>query len=311
MRVLITGVSGFVGRHLIKELRQAGHTPLGFDLQACSDLADTEQAVGSITDRAALAAWVQASRADACVHLAGISFVPKGWADPQGTMEINVNGTLNVLEAFREHYPAARILVVTSAEVYGRDDRVEPVCEDHALQPSNLYGVSKMAADLGSLLYARHHGMSVMTARPQNHIGPGQSRLFVVTAFAEQLIAMRRDRTQPAVLRTGNLESRRDFTDVRDVVRAYRLLVEQGVAGEAYNIASDRMVPIRDMLAQLCAHAEVQPEIEIDPNRYRPTDRPPQLCIEKISKTVGWHPLIPLAQTLEDIYDDLAAAQAS
>ena len=168
----------------------------------------------------------------------------------------------------------------------------------------------RLGADLSALLYHRHYGMPIMTARPQNHIGPRQSRLFVVSSFARQLIAMQGDTDTPQILRTGNLESRRDFTDVRDVVRAYRLLLEKGRPGEAYNIASGRMVPIREMLDQLCAHARLQPTIETDPDLYRETDRPPLLCTEKIKQDTAWAPSIPLPQTLRDIYDDLAEQAA-
>lgn len=305
MRVLITGSAGFVGRHLIDECRRAGHRPLGFDTQPTPALPEIDQLIGSITEPYDLSRAIERLRPDACIHLAGIAFVPRGWTDPQLVMNVNLNGTLNVLEAIRVQAPETRILVVTSAEVYGREERPEPVREEDGLTPSNLYGISKMAADLGTLLYHRQYDMHVMTARPQNHIGPGQSRLFVVTSFAEQLIALKNAASPDGSLKTGNLDSERDFTDVRDVVRAYRLLVEDGKPGQTYNIASGRMAPIRHMLEQLCQHANITPNIETDPNLYRPTDRPPKLCIEKITQDVGWTPAIPLDQTLRDIYDDL------
>lgn len=302
LRVFITGSAGFAGSHLIDELRAAGHTPVGYDLTASPKLDSADQRIGSIEDRAALQDWIAATQPDACVHLAGMSFVPTAWEQPQKTMDVNLTGTLNVLTAFHEECPQARLLIVTSSEVYGRNDRREPVMEEDALLPSSLYGVSKAAADLSSLLFGRHHGMCVMTARPQNHIGPGQSERFVVMSFARQIADLATGKTTGS-LKVGNLEARRDFTDVRDTVRAYRLLMERGVTGEAYNIASGRTVPVQELLDELCLHAGIRPVVEIDPSLYRPADRPPQLSIRKISSHVGWEPGIPLSRTLKDIYD--------
>lgn len=303
MRVLITGSAGFVGAYLIKELQASGHSVVGFDRVSSPHLSSADQCEGSIEDESALTQWISQQKPDACVHLAGMAFVPTAWDQPQQAMNVNVNGTLNVLTAFHAAQPQARVLVVTSSEVYGREDRREPVLEDDALLPSSLYGVSKAAADLSSLMFGRHHGMCVMTARPQNHIGPGQSERFAMPSFARQIAELVRQGSPNGTLRTGNLEARRDFTDVRDVARAYRLLLESGKAGDAYNIASGQMIAIQDMLDELCRHAKISPTIEVDPKLYRPADRPPQLSIEKISSHVGWHPEIPLSQTLKDIYD--------
>lgn len=307
MRVLVTGSSGFVGRYLVEELRAHGHSPIGFDAALSDPPLDIPEHAGNILDAEALCHCLTDAQPEACIHLAGIAFVPMGWSDPARVMQVNVNGTLNLLEAVRNAAPDARMLAVTSAEVYGRAARPAPARESDELAPSNLYGVSKMAADQAARLYHRQYGMHTMTARPQNHIGPGQSRLFVVTSFAEQLINLKRSGEE--TLRVGNLDSCRDFTDVRDVARAYRLLIERGHAGEAYNIASGRIVPIRTMLDELCAHANIQPERVIDPERFRPTDQPLSLCLDKIARHTGWAPDIPLQQTLQDIYDDLAAHQ--
>ncbi len=305
MRVLVTGSSGFVGRYLIKELGEHGHIPVGYDAARADPALGVPEYTGDITDPDALHACLTAEQPDAVIHLAGIAFVPMGWSDPQRVMRVNLNGTLHLLEATRASRPDARILVVTSTELYGRDPRREPVRESDGPAPSNLYGVSKMSADLSTLLYHRQYGMHTMTARPQNHIGPGQSRLFVVSAFAEQLLDLKRK--GGGVLRVGNLDSLRDFTDVRDVVHAYRLLIESGHPGEAYNIASGRRVSIRSMLDQLCDQAGFHPSFEVDPSLYRPTDQPLTLSLEKIADHTGWAPAIPLEQTLKDIYDDLAA----
>lgn len=308
MRVLVTGAAGFVGRYLTAELQRHDHEPVGFDA-APPDSLDVSfpYFCGDITDPDSLRTCIERTQPDACVHLAGIAFVPLGWSDPQKVMHVNVTGTLNVLEALRATAPQARVLVITSSEVYGRDPRPEPVREEETLTPSNLYGVSKVAADMACRLYFKQYGQPVMTARPQNHIGPGQSRLFATSAFAEQLIELR-GKTDP-VMNVGNLDSERDFTDVRDVVRAYRLLVESGQPGEAYNIASGQTVSIREILNRLCDHAGIQPTLEVDEGLFRPTDKPPLLAIDKIQRDVGWTPTISLSDTLDEIYDHLAAKQ--
>jgi GDP-4-dehydro-6-deoxy-D-mannose reductase len=304
MRVLVTGAAGFAGRYLLRELLATGHTPVAFDTLRPDDDPDIPFHLGDLTDPASLQACMEAVKPDACVHLAGVAFVPMGWSHPTQVMTVNLNGTLNLLEAIRKQAPACRTLVVTSSEVYGREARPEPVREEDELHPSNLYGISKMAADQAARLYSRHHGMHIMTARPQNHIGPGQSRLFVVSAFTEQLLALKRGGN--GAMKVGNLEARRDFTDVRDVARAYRLLIEKGHAGEAYNIASGHLRPIHELLEILCEEADFHPKLEIDPDLYRPTDAPPLLCIEKIKAHTGWEPAIPLQETLRGIYQALA-----
>jgi GDP-4-dehydro-6-deoxy-D-mannose reductase len=199
------------------------------------------------------------------------------------------------------------MLIVTSSEVYGRRPRPAPIREGDAMYPDNPYAVSKMAADYHALLYARRYGMPIMTARPDNHTGSGQSDQFVTTSFASQLAAMARGQQEP-VLHVGNLKSRRNFTDVRDTVAAYRLILEQGHPGEAYNIAAKEAVTIQSVLDGLCDIAKIQPTIEIDPKRYRPEDATPDLDTTRL-RALGWEPRIPLSQTLTDIYNEAAQAQ--
>jgi GDP-4-dehydro-6-deoxy-D-mannose reductase len=220
-------------------------------------------------------------------------------------MHINLIGTINLLEAFRLHAPAARILVVTSAEIYGREPAPAPIPETAVPQPANPYAVSKLGADSTARLFARRYDMPIITARPGNHIGPGQSASFVASSFAHQLAAIAQHR-QESVMHVGNLDSERDFTDVRDVVRAYRMLLQKGVSGHAYNIASGHRTAIRDILDGLCRTAGLQPEIRVDPERWRPADTLPLLDITRIREQVGWMPRISLAQTLDDIYRHVA-----
>lgn len=301
MRVLVTGAYGFVGRHLGVELEQRGHTPLPL-LHPSEGPAPPQGAVADICDREALAAAVEALQPEAVIHLAGMAFVPAGWTEPGRMFTVNTVGTLHLLEALRATAPTAPCLVVSSAEVYGRAARPRPLVETDAFQPSNMYAVSKAAADQAALLYAQRYGMPVMSARPGNHIGPGQSPDFVAPAFARQVAAIRRGEQDP-VMRVGNLDNHRDFLDVRDVARGYVDLLEKGHPGEAYNLAMGQGVLVRSLLETLCRLAGVQPEITVDPARYRATDDPPLIDISKIREHAGWQPAIPLEQTLADILE--------
>jgi GDP-4-dehydro-6-deoxy-D-mannose reductase len=301
-RVLVTGANGFVGSHAVRELASAGFTVIGLVISPDFRLTEHESHVGDIRDGKAMEDLVARTKPDACLHLAGQAFVPRAWDFPHESIDINLTGTVNLLEAFRRHAPLGRFLAVTSSEVYGRHPEPAEIHEDMPLRPTSLYGVTKAAADQACLAYAFHHRMTVMTARPQNHIGPGQNPQFVVSAFARQIAELARTGMETGEILVGNLDSTRDFTDVRDVVRAYRLLLEQGHAGNAYNIASGRNLPIRDIFFTLAAIAGVRPTAKVDPALYRGTDKPAVLRIEKIARHTGWHPQIPLEKTLRDIY---------
>ena len=304
MKTLVTGSNGFVGRHVAAVLRNAGHEVVGSDVSTPPG-GDPSCLQMDVRDPDSIVPVLDEVRPDAILHLGGIAFVPLGWTQPQRVFHVNTIGTLNLLDAVRPHAPATRVLAVTSAEVYGSHPAPAPLAEDAPYRPDNIYGVAKAAADHAALLYAAHHRLDVMVARPSNHVGPGQSREFVSSAFAAQLAAIARG-AEP-VMRVGNLDQRRDFTDVRDVARAYLLLLEKGRAGCAYNIASGRMTPIREILDGLCDVAGVRPRVEIDPNLYRPTDDRPAYDTSRIREHVGWHPEIPLRRTLEAIFADLSA----
>ncbi len=304
MRVLVTGSRGFVGRHVMAGLRAAGHEALGLIVATERPVRPPYEFEGDICDVNRMRGLVRDLRPDACLHLAGVAFVPVSWSKPEMVFEVNVQGTLNVLEAFRSEQPEARVLVISSSEVYGRQASNQPLTEDAPLNPDNLYAVSKMAADLTALLYTRRYGMAVMTARPCNHIGPGQSADFVVPAFARQVAEIASGRIEPR-LRVGNLESTREFLDVRDVASAYRLILERGAAGRAYNVGSGQSVRIGLLLERLCAMAGIQPALEVDPARYRPTDIHPVLDATRLRQDTGWIPRYELDQTLADVLAEL------
>ena len=307
MKVLVTGCNGFAGRHALAALRQAGHDVAGGDISRppggdgpCFPL--------DVRDLGSIVRVLSEARPNAILHLGGIAFVPLGWTEPQLVFSVNTIGTLNLLDAVRQHAPATRVLVVTSAEVYGSHPTPAPLAEDAPYRPDNIYGVAKAAADHATLLYAAHHRLQVMVARPSNHIGAGQSKDFVSSSFAAQLADIAAG-TAP-LMRVGNLDQRRDFTDVRDVARAYVRLLEQGRPGLAYNIASGRMIPVRDILDTLCDIARIRPRIEVDPVLFRPNENRPAYDTVRIREHVGWRPEIPLRQTLETVYGDTLAHRA-
>ncbi len=300
MRVLVTGAYGFVGRHVVAELLGHGHQVWGYDVGVPPPgLAGMTPMEGDIRNADAVKAAVRSSKPDACIHLAAMAFVPSGAATPEIMLDVNIMGTIRMLEVFRHEARNVRLLAISSAQVYGHKPRPAPVKEDDPFDPDSIYAISKAAVDQTSLLYARQYGMDISVVRPHNHIGPGQSPLYVVSAFARQVSEIARG--GPQEIKVGNLESMRDFTDVRDVARAYRLLLDRGRAGEAYNLGSDSPLPIGDILLRLCAIARVQPAITRDPARFRPMDRTPVLDIGKLRAATGWMPEIPLDRTLGDI----------
>jgi len=308
MRILVTGASGFVGRHAVRDLIRAGHEVIGMvgpgqptQIEGLSTVIEAD-----LLHPPSLAELIRKHQPDACLHLAGIAFVPVGWTHPQDVFRVNVIGTVNLLESFREFKPEARILVITSSQVYGQQPRDHLITEDDAPAPDNIYALSKWTADGTSLLYARRYGMKIMTARPCNHIGPGQSEDFVVTSFARQLIDISTGK-RPHVMKVGNLASLREFTDVRDTARAYRLLLEKGTAGLAYNVSSGKLTTIQALFDLLRNISGVNPEVQIDPERFRTTDTQPLLDSTRIFNDVGWKPEIPIETTISDVLADLRA----
>ena len=301
MRVFITGAAGFVGVHMARHVRDCGDVPLAFALSGENISSDFESAYfGDIAETDSVEAAVRAARPDACVHLAGISSVSAVRSNPSLAVSVNVTGTVALLDAMHRAASRARVLVVTTAQVYGTRPGTNSVDETAPLNPDNLYAATKAAADVLALQIAKDRGQPVCVARPVNHIGPGQTSAFVVSSFARQVADIAAGKAPP-VIRTGNLESTRDFMDVRDVVRAYRLLLERGESGMAYNLARGEQYSIRSMLERLCAAARIQPRIETDPALFRPTDATAHLDTRRIRSATGWKPEISLDQTLVDV----------
>jgi len=295
------GPGGFVGKHLITELLCHGSEIIAFDREFPLKPEGVKEVVtGDLLDSQRMLDVVASTKPDSCVHLAGISFAPSGRKNASDMFSINIVGTINLLDAFRNQSAGARILFASTAHVYAGIHTPGPIHEDTPLVPLSFYAISKAAADLTTLEYCRQHGMQTMTARPNNHIGPGQSPLFVIASLAQQLKKIAATDSR-GTLHVGNMESIRDFTDVRDVVAAYRLLLEKGKPGRAYNISSNKMLKITDVFDELCRLAGVKPQVVVDNDRFRPTDCSPVLDTSRILEDTGWTPDIQLPKTLEDI----------
>lgn len=289
MRALVTGGRGFVGRWLGEHLVAEGD-----DVVATGEEVD-------VTDAAAVRASIEEIRPDAIYHLAGWASVGSSWGDPAATFLVNANGAVHVLDAARRLDPAPRVLIVSSAEVYGKVQPAQlPLTEETAVSPASPYAASKVAAEVAARQAFLGYGLPVCVVRPFNHIGPGQAPGFVVSDLAKRIVEA--ERTGATVLEMGNASPRRDLTDVRDVVRAYRLLTDRGAAGETYNVCSGEDVVIGDLARRLIELSGVDLELRPQSVELRPVDVPVlRGDASRLRSATGWAPEIPLDQTLRDV----------
>ena len=293
---MVTGASGFVGRYVVAGLRSVGHEVLPSDASAQS-----ERGIEAldITDADAVAAYVAAARPEACLHLAGIAFVPDAARNPGLLTAVNVDGAVNVARALQRGAEGARMRFVSSSQVYGYRKDARELDEDSPLAPASPYAQSKCEAEQALRAVAEAGGVEIIIARPGNHTGPGQSAKFVVPSFMAAIREVRAGRRERITV--GNLESERDFTDVRDVVAAYMLLLESGLGGMSYNISSGIHLKIGDLLGRIAALAEVEPVTEVAEELYRPTDATPYLETTRL-RGLGWAPQYDLATTLREMW---------
>jgi GDP-4-dehydro-6-deoxy-D-mannose reductase len=298
MRAVVTGGLGFVGRHLVEHLRAAGDDVVTIDHSGPSPV--------DITDGPAIRTAIADARPDAVYHLAGWADVGASWADPAGVFRANAEGTLHLLRACIDA-GVGRVLSVASADVYGVVTEAElPLTEESPLRPTSPYAASKVAADALAQQAFLGHGLGVVRVRPFNHLGPGQSEQFVAPAIAARIARAERDGLD--TIPVGNLTARRDLTDVRDVVRAYRLLVEHGEPGEVYNLCCGTDVAIQALADVLVSQAERPITPVPDPSLLRPVDLPVlRGDASKLTAATGWRPQIPIEQTLRDLLDDMRA----
>lgn len=312
MRALITGITGFAGSHLAEYLLE--HQP---DVEVFgtrrwrSPMENVAHLEGSVTflemdmaDYNSVHNVLEKVRPDFIFHLAAQSFVPTSWSAPVSTFETNISGQINIFEAVRRLDIDPVIQIACSSEEYGLVHPDEtPITEENPLRPLSPYAVSKVSQDYLGYQYFQSYGIKAIRTRGFNHTGPRRGDVFVTSNFAKQLARIKAGLDEP-VIRVGNLDAVRDFTDVRDTVRAYWLAVNKAKPGEVYNICSGTGITIRELLDRLIAMAEVEVTIEQDPERMRPSDVEILLgdC-SKFQRDTGWEPKIPFDQTLRDIVD--------
>lgn len=302
-RVLITGGTGFVGTHLIPYLQPT--TPsiivIGSTRNASQREAGVEYCELDIRREDDVRSAVREIRPTEIYHLAGISAVDRSWTNPRLTFEVNVVGTFNLMGAAMELVPAPRILNISTAQVYARSDG--PLKEESPINPDNPYAASKAMAELVRISFLKASTRGIITARSFNHTGPGQLPTFVLPSIAKQLAEMEIG-LRPPKLQVGNIDVKRDFTDVRDVVRAYAALLDKGRSGEVYNVCSGIGTRLSDIITQFQTVCETGVTIETDPARVR-RDEIPQVVGDsaKIRRETGWSPQIPIDTTIRDLMD--------
>lgn len=310
MRILITGVEGFVGRYLLDEIRNNSSDSIevfgiGFTEENRVDLGGRCSYTRlDITDFDRFREYLVETNPDIIYHLAAQSSVAVSLKNPEETFRINKMGTLYLLEtAVKKLDCRPKILLVGSADIYRAASGGKPMTEDTPIKPMNPYSASKAAVDFLGPLYYKNYGLKVINTRSFNHFGPGQAPIFVMPEFAGKIAEIEQGLIPP-VISTGNLNIKRDFTDVRDVVRAYRMLMEKGSPGEVYNVCSGQAVEIAEMLKTLLSMTSAKIEVKTDPEKFRKADNP-VLCGDnsKINKQTGWSPEIPVRQTLEALLE--------
>jgi len=307
-KALITGIAGFVGSHLAELLLQKGYEVYGLcrprsktdHIESIIDKLHLEDA--DLLDSHSLYTTISRIKPDYIFHLAAQSFVPTSWVSPSVTLEVNIIGSANLFEAARQAKIDSVIQIACSSEEYGLVYPNEvPIKETNPLRPQSPYGVSKVAMDYLGYQYFCSYGMKIIRTRGFNHTGPRRGETFVTSNFAKQIALIEKGKQEP-VIHVGNLEAERDWTDVRDMVRAYLLSVEKCDAGDVYNICTGKAVKIKDMLDMLLSMSKVKVEIKQDPSRMRPSEVPVLIGDNtKFVEKTGWKPEISFQQTMEDL----------
>lgn len=306
-KALIIGAAGFVGSYLAKCLQnefgmEVAATKLPHEILSGMD--DVAVYDLNILNKDDVVELLLSVRPDYIIHLAAQSSVSVAWKNPCLTVDVNIKGSINVLDAVRELYYKPRVLMIGSGEEYGHIKPGEtPIKEDNNLRPGNIYAATKACQNMISSIYAQAYDMELMSVRAFNHIGPNQAPLFVVADFCKQVAEIEKGLREP-VMYVGNLAAQRDFTDVRDVVRAYAMLVQKGESGKTYNVGSGHAIAIQEILNMIIEESTADVKVEVDPNKIRPVDVP---IIEAdttlLKETTGWEQKIELRQTIRETLD--------
>lgn len=305
-KALITGIAGFVGSHLAEYLISKNFEVFGF-YHPSHDSRNLKSIQGKlklypidILDQKSIESAIKNITPDYVFHLAASSSPAQSFKEPVKTMENNIFGQISLLDAIVKFSPHAKVLIIGSAEEYGAIDKKDlPLNENSPLKPASPYAVSKIAQDFLGYQYFLHSNLHVVRVRPFNHIGPRQSTAFVVPAFANQIAQI--ELKGEGVIKVGNLNSYRDFTDVRDIVQAYLLALLEGVEGEVYNIGSGKLTKISEILKTLLSFSNLKIKVEVDKTRFAPVEIKAISCdFSKFHKATGWQPKIPLKTTLFD-----------
>jgi GDP-4-dehydro-6-deoxy-D-mannose reductase len=299
--ILVTGAGGFAGSHLLDLLVTSGADIVAWHRPGTAPPRENDRIAWQevdLLDRLMVADAIRRRPPDAVYHLAGYAHVGRAWDETVATFETNVRGTHVLLEALREASRQVPLLVPSSAMIYR--PATDPLSEDHEVLPSSPYGVSKLAQEMLAVRGCAD-GIGTRIARAFNHVGPRQDPAFAASGFARQIAEIEAGVRDPEIV-VGNLDAKREITDVRDTVRAYRLILERGIPGRPYNVCSGRALAIGEVVDQLVSKSRVRVGIRVDPSRFRPNDLP---IVEgnptRIREELGWTPEIPLQQTLEDL----------
>jgi GDP-D-mannose dehydratase len=303
MKALITGVNGFVGNYLSKYLIDKGYDVYGTVIEDDVQMDNVTIKKMNLLNKEEVNETIKSINPDYIYHLAGQSAVGLSWKEPTLTMNVNINGTINLLDAVRENNIDTKVLIIGSSDEYGVIKPEDcPINEEKLLSPASPYAISKMAQEQIAKLYVNSYKMNLIMVRAFNHIGPMQSKNFVVSDFASKIAEI--EKGAEPVIRVGNLEAYRDFTDVRDIVRGYAMLMEAGKIGEVYNIGSGNAYKIQDILDVLLSLSNTKIKVEIDPEKLRPSDVPIIQCDNsKIKAQVNWNARYDIKDTLEDTLD--------
>jgi GDP-4-dehydro-6-deoxy-D-mannose reductase len=307
MKVLIVGAAGFVGSHLIGYLSLKNNldvyaTKLYNEEISNSKLAPSNIINLDILNKEQVEKTLEMVKPDYIIHLAAQSSVSLSWKEPALTYNVNIVGTVNLLESIKKQQLNSRVLIVGSAEEYGVIEETDlPINESLEIKPINPYAVSKVAQELAAKVYVNAHNMDIVMVRAFNHIGSGQSPVFAISDFAKQIAEIEKGLREPVIF-VGNLDVKRDFSDVRDIIRGYWMLLQSGIKGQIYNIGSGKSYLISELLNKLVEMSETTIQVKVDHNKFRPADiKELRADISKIRQHVSWEPQVDITTSLQDI----------